>query len=50
MLNEGLFRDLNLIAAFTGDSPMKVCAMGEEKVIIAGDQSGFMHFLAIEEA
>jgi len=29
---------------------MKVCAMGEEKVIIAGEQSGFMHFLAIEKA
>jgi WD40 repeat protein len=42
--------DLRLIAAFTGDSPMKVCAMGQQRVIIAGDQSGSLHFLHIESA
>jgi len=41
--------DLKLMATFTGDSPMKVCAMGEQGVIIAGDQSGCLHFLHIEE-
>jgi WD40 repeat protein len=41
--------DLKLKATYTGDSPMKVCAMGEQKVIMAGDQSGCLHFLNIEE-
>jgi WD40 repeat protein len=39
-----------LIAAYTGDSPMKVCTIGEQGQIIAGDQSGSLHFLQLEEA
>jgi WD40 repeat protein len=42
--------DLKLIATFNGDSPMKACALGKRAMIIAGDQSGSLHFLHIEDA
>jgi len=37
-----------VVATFTGDSPMLACAVGELGTIVAGDQSGRIHFLRLE--
>lgn len=36
------------VATFTADSPMLGCAVGELGTIVAGDQSGRIHFLRLE--
>ena len=37
-----------LLATYTGDSPMHACAVGDGGTIIAGDQTGRLHFLRLE--
>ena len=39
--------DGDLLAVFTGDSPMKACTAGRPGMIVAGDQSGGLHFLRL---
>ena len=41
-------RNGEMVATFTGDSPMLACAVGELGTIVAGDQSGRIHFLRLE--
>jgi len=36
-------------AVFTGESPMTACALGREGMLVAGDQSGGLHFLQMEK-
>jgi WD40 repeat protein len=37
-----------IVATFMGDSPMLTCAVGQLGTIVAGDQSGRIHFLRLE--
>lgn len=39
-----------LVSVYTGDSPMKVCTIDNQGKIVAGDQSGVLHFLQVENA
>jgi WD40 repeat protein len=41
-------RSGEIIATFNADSPMLACAVGELGTIVAGDQSGHIHFLRLE--
>ena len=41
-------RNGEMVATFTGDSPMLASAVGELGTIVAGDQSGRIHFLRLE--
>jgi len=36
-------------AVFTGESPMTACALGRDGMLVAGDQSGGLHFLQMEK-
>jgi WD40 repeat protein len=38
-----------VVAAFTADAPLLSCAVGPDgRVIVAGDESGRVHFLSLE--
>jgi WD40 repeat protein len=37
-----------LLATYTGDSPMLACTSGQDEMIVVGDQTGRLHFLALE--
>ncbi|HEY7493682.1 MAG TPA: hypothetical protein VIH59_21555 [Candidatus Tectomicrobia bacterium] len=37
-----------LLASYTGDSPMQACTTGPQETIIVGDQTGRLHFLRLE--
>lgn len=38
------------ITTYTGDNPMMACSLDDQGKIVAGDQSGSLHFLQIEAA